>query len=46
MLKLTTQTGTPTEGLTFPTVAGTYKIDFNFDTDGTRNFAIHNQLYL
>lgn len=44
-LVLTTATGVQPEGLTFPTVAGTYKVDFNFDTTGSTNYALHNHLY-
>jgi hypothetical protein len=43
---ITTHTGSQPEGLTFPTVPGTYKIDFNYDTTGSTGFAIHNNLYL
>jgi hypothetical protein len=43
---ITTHTGIQPEGLNFPTVPGTYKIDFNFDTTGSTARAIHNQLYL
>ncbi len=45
-LSITTHTGSQPEGLTFPTVAGTYKVDFNFDTTGSTSFAIHDHLYL
>jgi hypothetical protein len=45
-LIITSHTGLQPEGLTFPTQAGTYKIDFNFDTTGATNFAIHNHLYM
>lgn len=45
-LVITTHTGSQPEGLTFPTAAGTYKIDFNFDTTGSNTFPIHNHLYL
>lgn len=45
-LVLTTHNGNQPEGLIFPTVAGTYKIDFNFDTTGSTGMAIHNHLYM
>jgi hypothetical protein len=45
-LIVTSHTGLQPEGITFPTQAGTYKIDFNFDTTGSTNFAIHNHLYM
>lgn len=45
-LSITTHTGSQPEGLTFPSVAGTYKVDFNFDTTGSTSFAIHDHLYL
>lgn len=45
-LVLSTHSGVQPEGLLFPTVAGTYKVDFNFDTTGSTGMAIHNQLYL
>lgn len=43
---ITTATGSQPEGLTFPTTAGTYKVDFNYDTTGSTGLAIHNHLYL
>jgi hypothetical protein len=43
---INTHDGTQPEGLNYPTVAGTYKVDFNFDTTGSTNMAIHNQLYM
>lgn len=45
-LSITTHTGSQPEGLTFPSVAGTYKVDFNFDTTGSTSFALHDHLYL
>jgi hypothetical protein len=46
-IKITTQSGiSDTDGLQFPTVAGKYKVDINFDADGTRNYNIHNHLYI
>jgi hypothetical protein len=45
-LVITTHTGTQPEGLTFPTVPGTYQVDFNFDTTGSTGLSIHNHLYL
>lgn len=46
-MRVTTQSGTPNaEGIAFPTVAGQYKVDVNFDADGSRNYAIHDHLYL
>lgn len=46
-IKITTQSGTPNaEGLAFPTTAGLYKVDINFDADGARGYNIHNHLYL
>jgi hypothetical protein len=46
-LKITTQSGTPnSEGLAFPTSAGKYRIDVNFDADGSRSYSIHDHLYL
>lgn len=45
-LVLTTHNGVQPEGLTFPTVAGTYKVDVNFDVTGSSSAAIHNHLYL
>lgn len=41
-----THTGADPEGLIFPTVAGTYKVDVSFDVDGTNQYNIHDQLYL
>ena len=43
---LTTHNGNQPEGLIYPTVAGTYKVDFNFDTTGSTNMALHNHLYM
>jgi len=43
---LTTHNGNQPEGLVFPSVAGTYKIDFNFDTTGSTGMAIHNHIYM
>lgn len=43
---ITTATGSQPEGLAFPTVTGTYKVDFNYDTTGSTGFSIHNHLYL
>ena len=45
-LVLTTHNGNQPEGLIYPTVAGTYKVDFNFDTTGSTNYALHNHLYM
>ena len=46
-IKITTQSSTPNaEGLAFPTTAGRYKVDINFDAAGTRNYNIHNHLYM
>jgi hypothetical protein len=45
-LVLTTHNGIQPEGLTFPTAAGTYKVDVNFDVTGSSNSAVHNHLYL
>ena len=45
-LVITTHTGSQPEGLTFPTAAGTYKVDVNLDTTGSTGFALHNNLYL
>lgn len=46
-IKITSQSGTPNaEGLAFPTVAGRYKVDINFDLDGSRGYNMHNQLYM
>lgn len=41
-----THTGVDPEGLIFPTVAGTYKVDVSFDTDSSGQYNIHNHLYL
>lgn len=41
-----THTGVDPEGLLFPTVAGTYKVDVSFDVDSTAQYNIHNHLYL
>jgi hypothetical protein len=43
---LTTQEGVQPEGLTFPTVPGTYKMSFTADADSNINYNIHNQLYI
>lgn len=43
---ISTHNGIQPEGLTFPTVAGTYRIDFNFDTTGSTGLAIHNHQYM
>jgi hypothetical protein len=43
---LKTHTGVDPEGLLFPTVAGTYKIDVSFDVDASNQYNIHNHLYL
>ena len=43
---ITTHTGTQPEGLTFPNTTGTYKVDYNFDLDGTGSSILHNQIYL
>ena len=32
---INTYTGIDPEGLVYPTVAGTYKVDFSFDIDST-----------
>lgn len=45
-LMIKTHTGADPEGLIFPTVAGTYKVDVSFDVDGTNQYNIHDQLYL
>jgi hypothetical protein len=46
MLTLTSQKGTQPEGVFFPSVAGTYKIDVNVDTDGSSTYPIHTQTYM
>ena len=44
---LTTHTGDDaSEGFAHPTVPGNYKIDFNFDVDGSDDFKIHDHLYM
>ena len=43
---LTTHNGVQPEGLLFPSAAGNYKIDFNFDTTGSTVMAQHNHLYM
>jgi hypothetical protein len=43
---INTYTGIDPEGLTYPTHPGTYKVDFNFDVDGSDDFAIHDHLYM
>lgn len=45
-LVLSTHNGVQPEGLIYPTIAGTYKIDFNFDTTGSTGMAIHNHQYM
>ena len=45
-VRINTYTGIEPEGLTFPTVPGTYKVDFNFDVDSSSNFKIHDHLYM
>jgi hypothetical protein len=34
------------EGLTFPTLPGTYKLSLHVDADSNTNYNIYNQLYL
>lgn len=43
---ITTHTGIQTEGLSFPTVAGTYKVDVSFDLTGTQSLIAVDRLYL
>ena len=44
---ITTHTGDDAaEGLSYPTVPGNYKVDFNFDVDGSDDFKIHDHLYM
>jgi hypothetical protein len=43
---LTTQEGVQPEGLTFPTVPGTYKVSVSVDADSNTNYNIYNHLYL
>ena len=43
---ITTHTGSQPEGLTYPTNTGTYKVDYNFDLDGSGSSMLHNHLYL
>ena len=45
-LVISTHSGVQPEGLTFPTIAGTYRVDFNFDTTGSTGYAIHNHQYM
>jgi hypothetical protein len=43
---LTTQEGIQPEGLTFPTVPGTYKVSVSVDADSNTTYNIYNHLYL
>ena len=43
---ITTHGGVQPEGLLFPTVAGSYKVDVNIDLSGSTGMAIHNHLYM
>lgn len=46
LVTLTTQRGSQPEGIMFPSVAGTYKIDVNADVDGTATYPIHTHTYM
>lgn len=46
LLTLTTQRGMSPEGIYFPSVAGTYKIDVNADFDGSATYPVHTQSYM
>lgn len=45
-IMIKTHTGVDPEGLIFPTMAGTYKVDVSFDVDNSNQYNIHDHLYL
>lgn len=46
LMTLTSQKGIQPEGIYFPSIAGTYKIDANFDVAGLGTYPIHTHSYL
>ena len=46
LLTLTSQRGSEPEGIYFPAIAGTYKVDVNADFDGSATYPIHTHTYM
>lgn len=46
LLTITSQKGSQPEGIMFPTVAGTYKVDMNADYDGSGTYPVHTHSYM